>query len=66
MRSVVLGCVLNQCSQPPPREAKRRYRQQQDVPAQRFRMSVTIGGDAIAMLAIVLQFFPILLVPLCA
>jgi hypothetical protein len=43
-----------------------RYRQQRDVPAQRFRMSVTLGGDAIATVAIVLQFFPILMVPLCA
>lgn len=43
-----------------------RYRQQRDVPAQRFRMSVTIGGDAIATVAILLQFFPILMVPLCA
>jgi hypothetical protein len=43
-----------------------RYRQQRDVLAQRFRMSVTIGGDAIATVAILLQFFPILLVPLCA
>jgi hypothetical protein len=36
------------------------------LPAYRFRMSVTIGGDAIAMVAILLQFFPILMVPLCA
>jgi hypothetical protein len=43
-----------------------RYRQQRHVPAQRFRMSVTMGGDAIAEVAILLQFFPILMVPLCA
>ncbi|WP_414476023.1 hypothetical protein [Microvirga sp. M2] len=43
-----------------------RYRQQRDVPAQRFRMSFTIGCDAIASFAVLLQFFPILLVPVCA
>ena len=42
-----------------------RYRQQRAVPAQRFRMSVTIGGDAIAAVAVLLQFFPIAMVPLC-
>jgi hypothetical protein len=29
-------------------------------------MGVTIGSDAIATLAIAWQFFPILLVPVCA
>lgn len=43
-----------------------RYRQQRGVPAHRFRVSVTAGGDAIATVAILLQFFPILMVPLCA
>jgi len=42
-----------------------RYRQQRDIPAQRFRMSVTVGSDAIAVVAVLLQSFPILLVPLC-
>jgi hypothetical protein len=46
--------------------AVRRYRQQRDMPVRRFRMSVTIGCDAIATVAIVWQLFPILLVPVCA
>lgn len=43
-----------------------RYRQQRRVPAQGFRMAITLGGDAIAAIAVLLQFFPIALVPLCA
>lgn len=46
-------------------QALRRYRQQRGVPDQRFRMSITIGNDAIAIVGILLQFFPILLVPVC-
>lgn len=46
--------------------ALRRYRQQREMPEQRFRMSVTIGCDALALVAIVWQLFPILLVPPCA
>jgi hypothetical protein len=46
--------------------AFRRTQQQLNVAAQRFRLSVTVGGDAIATMAILLQFFPILMVPLCA
>jgi hypothetical protein len=46
--------------------AVRRYRQQRDIPQQRFRMSVTIGCDSIATVAIVWQLFPTLLVPVCA
>jgi hypothetical protein len=46
--------------------AARRYRQQHEVPDQRFRMSVTIGGDAIAVVAIAWQLFAVFLVPLCA
>jgi hypothetical protein len=45
--------------------AVRRYRQQRGVIDQHFRMSITIGADAIATLAIAWQLFPILLVPLC-
>ena len=45
--------------------ALRRYRQQRDLPEQRFRMAVTVGCDAIAAVAIAWQLFPILLVPLC-
>jgi chromate transport protein ChrA len=42
-----------------------RYRQQRAVPGLQFRMSVTIGCDAIASVAIIWQLFPILLVPPC-
>jgi hypothetical protein len=46
--------------------AVRRYRQQHELPEQRFPMLVTIGCDAIALVAIVWQLFPIFLVPACA
>ena len=46
--------------------AARRYRQDRDVPDQRFRMSITVGSDALAAVAILWQFFPILLAPVCA
>jgi hypothetical protein len=46
--------------------AFRRYRQPGDVPDERFRLSVTIGGDAIAAVAITWQLIAILLVPVCA
>ncbi len=42
-----------------------RYRQLRGVSDQQFRMSVAVGGDAIAAVAVVWQLFPILLVPLC-
>jgi hypothetical protein len=45
--------------------ALRRYRQQRAHPDLHFRMSVTIGCDAIASVAIAWQLFPILLVPAC-
>jgi hypothetical protein len=35
------------------------------VPGTRFRLVLTLGLDAIAALAIVLQLLPILLAPLC-
>lgn len=44
----------------------RRYRQQRELPDQRFPMYVTIGCDAIALVAIIWQLFPIFLVPACA
>ena len=44
----------------------RRYRQHRTIPERRFRMAVTIGGDAIAAVAVSWQFFPIFLVPVCA
>lgn len=43
-----------------------RYRQQRDVPGLRFRMTVTIGNDAIATVAIAWQLLAITLLPLCA
>jgi hypothetical protein len=46
--------------------ALRRYHQQHELPEQRFPMLVTIGCDAIALVAIVWQLFPIFLVPACA
>ena len=46
--------------------AVRRYRQQHELTEQRFPMLVTIGCDAIALVAIVWQLFPIFLVPACA
>jgi undecaprenyl pyrophosphate phosphatase UppP len=46
--------------------ATRRYRAQREAPDLRFRVSVTIGSDAIAVLAIVWQLFAVFLVPLCA
>ena len=46
--------------------AVRRYRQQHELTEQRFSMLVTIGCDAIALVAIVWQLFPIFLVPACA
>jgi hypothetical protein len=45
--------------------ANLRYRQGRGLPDQRFREALTIGGDAIAAVAIVLQLLPLLLVPLC-
>ncbi len=44
----------------------RRHRQQQGVPDRRFRMSFTLGCDAIATVAIAWQLLAIALVPLCA
>ncbi len=46
--------------------ALRRYRQYRELPDLRFRMSVTIGNDAIATVGITWQLFAILLVPACA
>jgi len=46
--------------------AFRRYRQQRAVPERRFRMSVTIGCDAIATVAMAGQLVAIALVPACA
>src|SRR4051812_4284541 len=45
--------------------ALRRHSQQRGIPNLQFRMSVTIGNDAIATVGVLLQFFPILLVPVC-
>jgi hypothetical protein len=42
-----------------------RYRQQRGVEEWRLRMTVTLGSDAIATVAIAWQLIAILLVPLC-
>jgi hypothetical protein len=42
-----------------------RYRQQRGISNQQLRLSVTIGGDAIASLAIAWQLLAIALVPAC-
>jgi hypothetical protein len=46
--------------------AVRRYRQQRDMPQRRFRMTVTVGNDALATVAIAWQLLAIALVPVCA
>lgn len=46
--------------------AARRYWQNRNLPDRRFRMSVTIGCDALAAVAVLWQFFPILLASVCA
>jgi hypothetical protein len=43
-----------------------RWRQQRALPDKRFRLSLTLGSDAIASVAIVWQFLAIALVPVCA
>ena len=43
-----------------------RYRGAGDAPDPKFRAYAAAGGDAIALVAIVWQFFPIVLVPVCA
>lgn len=46
--------------------ALRRWRRYRHAPDRRFRMSLTLGGDALATLAIVWQLLAVLIVPLCA
>ena len=46
--------------------ALRRWRQQRDLPERRARMTITIGNDAIAAVAIIWQLLALSLVPLCA
>src|SRR4051794_29483056 len=43
-----------------------RYRRLRGLLKQRFRMSVAVGGDAIAAVAVLWQLFPLGMVPLCA
>jgi hypothetical protein len=43
-----------------------RYHQLRGLPKKRFRMPVAIGGDAIAVVAVLWQLFPLGIVPLCA
>ena len=44
----------------------RRYRRERNAPEERFPAAVAIGCDAIALVAIVWQLFPIFMVPACA
>ncbi len=46
--------------------ALRRYRLQRDVPDRQFRMSVTLGCDTVATVAIAWQLLAVALVPICA
>ena len=46
--------------------ALRRWRQQRHAPDRRFRMTLTLGGDALATLAIAWQLLAVSIVPLCA
>jgi hypothetical protein len=46
--------------------ARRRHREQQAVADLRFRLTITIGIDAIAVVAVAWQLFAVALVPLCA
>lgn len=46
--------------------AARRYHQLRELPERQFRMTVTIGNDAVALVGILWQLYAILLVPLCA
>lgn len=46
--------------------ALRRYRQHRGQAEHRFRMGLTIGNDAVALVAITWQLLAISLVPLCA
>jgi Mn2+/Fe2+ NRAMP family transporter len=45
--------------------ALKTYRRREKVLDQRFLSSITIGHDAIAVIGILYQVFPILLVPVC-
>ncbi len=46
--------------------AVRRYRAQRGIVDGRFRLTITVGCDAIASVATAAQLLPLLLVPLCA
>lgn len=46
--------------------AARRYRAFRGLTRRRFRMSVTLGADAIATVAIAWQLVAVLMMPLCA
>ena len=43
----------------------RRFRQYRVTPERRFRLAITLGVDALAGLAILMQFYPILMLPVC-
>ncbi len=46
--------------------ALRRHRELRALPEQRFRIGVTLGGDALAAAAIAAQLIAVVLVPVCA
>ena len=45
--------------------ALKTYRRRDEAPNRRFLRGITIGHDAIAVIGILYQLFPILMVPLC-
>ena len=45
--------------------ALKTHRRRDEAPNQRFLRGITIGHDAIAVIGILYQLFPILMVPLC-
>jgi membrane protein implicated in regulation of membrane protease activity len=45
--------------------ALKKYRRRAEAPDRRFLRGITIGHDAIAVIGVLYQLFPILMVPLC-
>ncbi len=45
--------------------ALKRYRRRDEAPNRHFLRGITLGHDAIAVIGILYQLFPILMVPLC-
>jgi nitrate reductase NapE component len=46
--------------------ARKRHREQRAVPDLQFRLTITLGIDAISVVAVAWQLFAVALVPLCA